>query len=325
MLNITTVHSVFQKEELFESIAKQYDIGTPLKSRFVSNGLNDTYEVVTNNGTFVLRIYKHLWRNEAEIRFELELLDELFRLGSPVSRPLSRNDGELITQLNAPEGIRYAVLFTFAEGKGKVDMETSRSYGRAAAQLHHAMDQIVPRHTRFELDVHHLLDEPLQTLLPFLQHRPSDAKQLQEIASRLKTKLTSASIVASDWGICHGDLHGWNVFHTEDGSLTHFDFDCCGIGWRSYDISVFLWNLAQEKQEEGFEDERWDAFLKAYLEERPLNEHDLAMIPAFVAIRQIWLIGLHTGRSAVWGAWQDDGYFDWKLKFLFAWVEKHQL
>ncbi|CAM4429665.1 Ser/Thr protein kinase RdoA (MazF antagonist) [Paenibacillus endophyticus] len=325
MLNITAVHTVFQKEELFQGIAARYDIGTPLRSRFILNGLNDTYEVETTVGTFILRIYKHAWRSEAEVRFELELLSFLASWDMPVARPLLRIDGELITKLNAPEGFRYAALFTFAEGIGKVDLESSSSYGRAVAHLHYAMDQYVPAYERFALDASHLLDEPLQQLLPFLRHRPSDVKLVQDIALRLRSTLETASLASYDWGICHGDLHGWNVFHRDDGSLTHFDFDCCGMGWRSYDLSVFLWDRVHGRQVGSFEDACWDAFLKAYLEERTMNEQDLAMIPAFVAVRQIWLMGLHTGRSPVWGAWQDDGYFDGKLKFLYAWVEKHQL
>lgn len=326
MLHITAVHTVFHKDELFDVIALLYNIGTPLKSRFVSNGLNDTYAVDTSTGKFILRIYKLQWRSESEIRFELDLLAYLKGYGLPVSYPIPRRDGEWITELSAPEGKRFAVLFSYAEGEGRVDPGTSQAYGRAVAHLHTAMDHYVPRHKRFDLDARHLLDEPVRQLLPFLQHRPNDAMLVKETASRLKKRLAAASKETYDWGVCHGDLHGWNVFHTDDGRLTHFDFDCCGMGWRSYDLSVFLWDRVHGKTGiESYEDDCWNAFLKAYAKERPLSEQDYAMIPVFVAVRQFWLIGLHTGKSAIWGAWQDDGYFDGKLKFLSAWVDAHGL
>lgn len=324
MLHISAAHTVFDKEELFDAMALLYKMGTPLKSRFISNGLNDTYEAETSAGKFILRIYKHSWRTETDIRFELDLLMHLKECGLPVSYPIPRRDGEWITELSAPEGLRYAVLFTFAPGIGKSDVKTSRSYGRAIADLHHAMDRYIPRYKRFELDARHLLDEPLQQLRPFLQHRPHDLKLVDDISGRLRKRLESVANGAYDWGVCHGDLHGWNVFHTVDGGLTHFDFDCCGLGWRSYDLSVFLWDRVHGK-EDRFEDECWDAFIGAYLAERPLSEQDIAAIPLFVAVRQLWLIGLHTGRSSVWGAWQDDAYFDGKLKFLSAWADAHQL
>ena len=87
MLRVTPVHTVFHKDKLFAALADAYDIGTPSCSRFVSNGLNDTYIVETNRGSFVLRIYKHNWRTEADIRFELELLIHLQNRGIPVSVP----------------------------------------------------------------------------------------------------------------------------------------------------------------------------------------------------------------------------------------------
>jgi Ser/Thr protein kinase RdoA (MazF antagonist) len=219
MLQIPAVHTVFHKDTLFEAMILLYDMGSPLKSRFVSNGLNDTYAVDTDTGKFILRIYKHLWRAESDIRFELDLLTYLKDCGLPVSYPIPRRDGEWLTELNAPEGTRYAVLFSYADGVGKLNVDTSRAYGSAIAQLHHAMDHYEPKHQRFELDAVHLLDEPLQTMIPFLQHRPNDLADVQEIASRLKVRLTEATGGTYDWGVCHGDLHGWNVFHSDDGSM----------------------------------------------------------------------------------------------------------
>ena len=93
MLHITAVHTVFHKDELFDAAALLYDLGTPIKSRFVSNGLNDTYAVETDTGKFILRIYKHQWRTEYDIQYELDLLTYLKGCGLPVSYPIPRRDG----------------------------------------------------------------------------------------------------------------------------------------------------------------------------------------------------------------------------------------
>ncbi|MFD0677554.1 MULTISPECIES: phosphotransferase [unclassified Paenibacillus] len=317
---------MFQKEELFNTISKLYNIGTPISSRFVMNGLNDTYIVETNQGAFVLRIYKHQWRSESDIHYELDFLVHLHHHGIPVSTPIPRLDGGWLTELEAPEGLRYAVLFTFAHGKTKVDVQTSRIFGRSVALLHRAADEYMPLHSRFSLDAKHLLDEPVQHILPFLQHRSDDYALVQEVTRRLRGYLDALPEGLLDWGACHGDLHGWNVHYTDAEALTHFDLDCCGRGWRSYDLSVFLWCRVESRtKKEEFKDECWDAFLDAYMKERPLQEADLVAIPIFVAVRQLWLMGLHTGNSAIWGAWQDDSYFDRKLKFLNAWTKAYSL
>lgn len=325
MVLIPAAHTVFQKERLAHAAARLYEIGTPRSSRFVSNGLNDTYSIETDNGIYFVRIYKFNWRTESDIRFELEFVLHLHHCGIPVSIPIARRDGEWLTELDAPEGKRYMALFTLAAGKEKRDAETSRLYGTAIAELHRAADSFALSSVRFELDLQHLLDQPLQHLLPFLRHRPDDEQFILVAANRLKKRIAGLLDEGLEWGVCHGDLHGSNVHFASDGELTHFDFDCCGMGWRSYDLSVFWWDRVQSAKLESFENEQWDAFLAAYLKVRPLNRVDLEAIPAFVAIRHIWLLGLHTGNSAVWGAWQDDPYFDRKLKFLRAWTEAHGL
>ena len=48
--------------------------------------------------------------------YELDLLTHLQRKGAPVSSPIPRKDGSFTHLLHAPEGDRYAVLFTYAPG-----------------------------------------------------------------------------------------------------------------------------------------------------------------------------------------------------------------
>jgi Ser/Thr protein kinase RdoA (MazF antagonist) len=122
-----------------------------------------------------------------------------------------------------------------------------------------------------------------------------------------------------DRGFCHGDFHGDNA-HIEGDTVTLFDFDCCGPGWRAYDIAVFRWRWGDD--EAG--DARWAAFLEGYRSQRPIGERDLAAVPLFVAARALWLRGLHAGNTADWGrSWLNEGYWDRPLKGLREWQTKH--
>ena len=73
---------------------------------------------------------------------------------------------------------------------------------------------------------------------------------------------------------------------SEDHTITLFDFDCCAMGWRAYDLAILRWCEGFYKMDPG--DVLWQAFLKGYTELRPVSETDLASIPTFVAIREIW-------------------------------------
>ena len=98
-----------------------------------------------------------------------------------------------------------------------------------------------------------------------------------------------------DFGFCHGDLHGFNAAF--DGErVTMFDFDCCGAGWRAYDIAVYRWLLENRKMESN-----WKPFLDAYQARRPLAQMDVSAVPWFVAARYIWLLGLHTSNASYLG------------------------
>jgi Ser/Thr protein kinase RdoA (MazF antagonist) len=66
-----------------------------------------------------------------------------------------------------------------------------------------------------------------------------------------------------EYGNCHGDHHGYNVNIDKNGTMTVFDFDCYGYGWRAYDISVFLWNRSFDwsRTATAKRTRRWNAFL----------------------------------------------------------------
>ena len=41
-----------------------------------------------------------------------------------------------------------------------------------------------------------------------------------------------------EWGVCHGDFSSTGNFHVApDGTITVFDFDLCGPGWRVSDLA----------------------------------------------------------------------------------------
>lgn len=169
-----------------------------------------------------------------------------------------------------------------------------------------------------------MLDKPLQTILPMLADRPDDAAYLLRVVESLKEQVGRMPASELEWGVCHGDLHGGNA-HTTEHQVTFFDFDCCGPGWRAYDIAVFRWFVVFRRSGVyRHQDEKlWEAFLAGYMQHRTLNVVDMAAVPVFVAIRQIWLQGLHIAGAPDWGySFLDDRYFDESMKTLRDCVER---
>lgn len=115
MLKLPVYHSVISSHAIVPVINDLYEIGDVLECSFYENGLNDTYLLKTSIDKYILRIYKAHWRNKHEIDFEVELLNHLNKKNIPVSAPIISKDGGYLIELEAPEGTRYAVLFTFAK------------------------------------------------------------------------------------------------------------------------------------------------------------------------------------------------------------------
>jgi len=318
-------HSTLSVKALMTDVLPDYDIGTPLECRFLQLGLNDTYLVKTRNAQYILRVYRAGWRSVSEILYELDVLLFLQRENHAVSFPVPRKDGSLIHPVIAPEGIRYVALFTHAPGKEpryEADEEKEAyQYGKAVAKIHTATEKFQSPYQRFAIDLTHLLDRPLTSVQPLLTHRPADWQYVQTLAERLRNRLVGLPLETLEQGFCHGDFHGGNAHLAQDETVTFFDFDCCGWGWRAYDIAVFRWEARLSEKEK----ERWPPFLHGYREERHISESDLHATSDFVALRHFWLLGLHAsnGCDTFGHGWMHDRYFGRAIKFFRAWETEY--
>jgi Ser/Thr protein kinase RdoA (MazF antagonist) len=299
----------------------------PPSVRLYRRGLNDTYMVDADadggRRRFVLRVYRSAWRSASEVAYELDAISHLRRAGVPVAAPIERRDGRLAETLDAPEGPRQAVLFEHAPGRLPARDEADYArYGRAAAALHDAAAGFASPHARFRLDLRHLLAQPLDAIRPFLADRPqADRDRLARVADRLRG-LVERAAPDLEASFCHGDLNGGNAHLDADegGPVTFFDFDCCGEGWRAYDVAVFRYGMELRREAEPL----WRAFLEGYRSRRALSEAELAAVPALVAVRDIWLRGLQAGKADDSGDdYLNERYWTGFLDGLEAWCRKH--
>ncbi|MHC0038515.1 phosphotransferase enzyme family protein [Pseudoneobacillus sp. C159] len=308
MWNLEVKHSLFTNHTI-ELLLKSYDIGKNVRCSFLTRGLNDTYLVETETNQYIFRIYRKDWRNQSDILFEMDAINHAAENGVAVSKPLMRKDGQWITEIHASEGTRYGVLFYFSKGE-RPEINTDNCYiiGKTLAALHTATDSFHSSHNRnFELNINHLLDEPSDLIISFLRKLGSNK---EEAFKKVTTKLKSQFAVSShlEYSFCHGDFHNFNM-HLADQSLEVFDFDCCGVGYRAYDVAVFLWNLKQNYS--SLEQPCWDAFMNGYLSNRNMSDDSIKDVMRFVTLRRIWFLGILLKNDDVWGTvWVNQNNFN---------------
>jgi Ser/Thr protein kinase RdoA (MazF antagonist) len=278
---------------LVEHVLSRYDLGAVRRCRLHHRGLNDTYKVECgrDHTYFLLHLAQHK---------------------VSVSTPVSRTDAQVLTPLDCAEGRRWAALFMSAPGKevNREDREAytdelAATYGEAAAAIHAAADSFKGRPFRPALDLVELLERPLRLVASTIAHRSEDVAFIEGLGDRLRRRIEG--MARMEVGFCHGDLHGGNACE-KDGSFTFYDFDCCGWGYRAYDLAVFPWAFTIRERATARIEAMGRAFLRGYTRRRELAAIDVDAVPVFVAIRQIWLMGLHIsiGDRFGWG-WINDG------------------
>ncbi len=316
--NFSVNYSILSPNALTTEVLPQFGIGDISECVFFSGGFNDTYRVRTVDGQiYYLRAYRRSWRTLADVQYELDVLNHLKQKDFPAAKPVSYMDGQLFCAVGAPEGSRFLALFTEAPGpEVSYDHEpqiVAQRYGRAVAEMHNALDDFRSPNQRFHKDLAHFIDMPLENVAPFLKYRPDDWDYFQEFAEKLRGKILDLSARELEQGVCHGDLQGYHANVAPDGTLTFFDFDCGGYGYRAYDLAVFLWCCRLEDAIEA----RWEPFLQAYRETRPINDLDIQAVPLFVCCRYLWHMGVHTQNAPDWGiGFLNDKYFNDHLKRL---------
>lgn len=283
-------YSTLSADGLRRLVLSRYDLAYPVRCEYMYRGLNDNYLVKDSRSKYVLRVYRHNWRNLADIEAETELIMFLQSKGVGVSSPVPDRDGAMIREIDAPEGIRYSVLFSYAEGRPPlpaITLEQSRATGRELARMHRFTINKRLENNRCHLDTTALLYESFNAIKPFLEESREDLHRLDDVVSRLAVKFERISLNDISFGICHGDLYPSNFHISSSGKITFFDFDTCCCSWLVMDIAAFCFSATQTYKHA---DRINEAFLEGYIDIRSLNNAEIGLIPYFGAVNRIWVL-----------------------------------
>ncbi len=279
-------------------ISEKYPLEN-VQCKFLVRGVGDTYLVTTPETRFILRVYRTTHRSLPQIKEEVQLLQALKQAGVSVSYPVADISGETIITLEAAEGERYAVLFSYAPGEVvRLLNETQlRNLGHEMARFHTVSSTIKSGDARWRFDSDTTLFKPLEKLKhPFAQN-PEDYAWLKEVAAHAAEKLSQFPASAFSEGYCHFDFLPKN-FHFQDDAVTFFDFDFMGYGWLVNDIMTFWQHLALDvytgRMTQQAADNAYHMFLTGYREKRAVSEQELAAVPYLSLGFWLFYMGFHT-------------------------------
>ncbi len=287
---LPVTYSTLSADALTRKVLSRYALDAPIQCEYIYRGLNDNYLVKDSRTKYVLRVYRHNWRDLSDIEAETELIQFLRSRGIGVSFPLPDKGGTVIREIRSPEGIRYAVLFSYAEGRSplpRITLEQSRATGRELSKMHRVTINKRLGNNRCHLDTTALLYKSFHAIKPFLEESREDLLKLDEVVSKLAVKFERISLDNISFGICHGDLYPSNFHVSDSGKITFFDFDACCCSWFVMDVAAFCFAATQTYK---YAKKVNAAFLQGYREIRSLNTSEVELIPYFGAVNRIWVL-----------------------------------
>jgi Ser/Thr protein kinase RdoA (MazF antagonist) len=283
-------YSSLSVNALLELLKVSYSIAPTATITFIKRGFNDTYLIESEHKKFILRVYKHNWRTFESIETEIRLLNFLKENNVSVSFPIADKQNNTIQAIDALEGRRYAVLFSFAQGEQKRKLTTEQAYllGAETGKIHSLTQNKSFGKTAQNYDLRNQFDTTLHTLKPVLTHHIEQYEYLNHLFAEFKNKFNSVDRNELAIGICHGDLQAENFYITTNNQFTFFDFDFFGNAYLIYDIGVFIWYDHKNKPKEII-----DSFLKGYQTKRTLTETELKLLPYFSTLRALFQMTLY--------------------------------
>jgi len=184
-------HSILSAAALADWAASHYPLKAPLRCRFLRGSMSDVYRLETSDAAYFLKIYLHNRHSKHAIRAEIDFLLDLLDHDIPVAAPLADNDGRYLNEMDAPEGIRWAMLFDAVDGAQpqETNLAHSRSFGELAGRIHNCADASARQYDRWQLDEKYLVEQPLAQIRPYLENRPEDWEYLCSLGRDLQAEL----------------------------------------------------------------------------------------------------------------------------------------
>jgi Ser/Thr protein kinase RdoA (MazF antagonist) len=300
MSKFPVTESTLSAHHLGQFLQQRYAFSPNTICKLFRTGMNHLYLVTDGEQKFVLRIYTVNWRTKLAISEELRLLVHLKENNVPVSYPIADPGGNYIQEIDAPEGVRYCVLFSFAAGKksAKFTAQTSYQIGLAMGRMHKATERFAI--DRVSYDTKTLLADPFAVTSSFFTNASDEMDFVERLTKFLTGKYETVDINGVRHGAVHLDIWFDNMHFNGEAEVTIFDFDFCGNGWLCHDVAYFMFQLFYTNPVEEEYKQKAESFLQGYESITPLSDEEKRIIPFTALGVLLFYLGTQCDRYDTW-------------------------
>lgn len=326
MHDFPVTESTLSAFHLREFLQKKYRLSPETICTLFRTGMNHLYMVRDGASTFVLRIYTFDWRTKTEVSEELRLLLHLQDQGISISYPIADISGNFIQELHAPEGTRFGVLFSFAEGKKipRFTEQASHQVGIAMAKIHKATENFTLNRITYNSTT--LLSDSLKIIKSFFINRSAEIEFIEQAAAFLTREFQKIDTSSVRFGAVHLDIWFDNLHFGNENKITIFDFDFCGNGWLCHDISYFLCQLNNTHPDKIEYKLKAEAFLKGYETITILTQEERRLVRIACLAVMIFYISMQCVKYDTWSnIFLNEDHLRRMVAILKNWIEYHHL
>ena len=288
---------------------------------------NVTFRVAVRDAPkdYVLRLHRPGYSSLEELESERMWTAALKEAGMAVPGALETRRGGHYVRVDIPGAgeQRYAGMTTWQEGmplgdylQGQQDgaerQDIFRRFGEMVAAFHNHSTRWTPPpgFVRRRLGAEGLLGEaPFWGR--FWEHPALTAAQREWLLGardEARAALDAYGMNPANFSLIHADFTPDNIIY--DGEhLAIIDFDDAAYGWHVYDLASVLIECRDARDIEALQ----AALLEGYLVRRPLAQRDLDMLPTFLLIRGMAIIGWYLQRPEIANESDFEGVKEWVL------------
>lgn len=302
-------------------IQQKYQLPAGVTCRLLKAGINHSYLVSAGNTKYVFRVYSFNWRTKKEIQEEIKLLRILANNKIAVSYAITDGEGDYIQEIHAPEGMRYAVLFSFAKGEKRITYpeELHFTIGEMMAKMHAVTENLFLERVTYTKDV--LLVDSFAQLPAFISPETEEMQFMRSVQEHLLKILPDYNSASLRRGVVHLDIWFDNLNIYNDKEVTIFDFDFCGNGLLAYDIAYYILQIHGVEKDEMQCRLKADSFLKGYESVTAITAEERKLLPMMGVALYFFYLGVQCKRFDNWSnVFINETYFK---RFIAVLVKKY--
>lgn len=271
-----------------------------LEARILKTGINHTYLFRTATQSYIFRLYFHGWRSLVEIEEEVRLLLHLKASEVAVSYPIADKNEAYIQTIDAAEGVRYGVLFSFAEGEKTRYFSPEHSYtiGKTMAYFHQVTQNFTLQRVDYTAET--LLKTSLNRIRSYFAPTSEAMQYIERVVPLLVELLETTDSAALRKGVVHLDIWFDNLNISAEGKATLFDFDFSGNGWQCLDLAYFNIQLFNTEPDANRYQEKLTSFWSGYESVQAVGNEEKALLPPLAVCIWLFYLGIQCHRYNDW-------------------------